>query len=117
MVGDILIEIGIAFTAIAIAGALASRAKISVIPAYIIVGIIVGPNEPLSVAGLPLTLVDTREFIDVLAELGIVFLLFFLGLEFNLVQLRSNLGRIAGAGVVDFVINFGLGVARKCRHP
>jgi CPA2 family monovalent cation:H+ antiporter-2 len=111
MAGDILIEIGIAFTAIAIAGTIASRAKFSVIPAYIIVGIIVGPNEPLSVAGLPLTLVDTREFIDVLAELGIVFLLFFLGLEFNLVQLRSNLGRIAGAGVVDFVINFGLGVA------
>ncbi|GAA0196552.1 cation:proton antiporter [Haladaptatus pallidirubidus] len=106
----LLVEVGIALTSIALAGALAHRIGLSVIPAYIIVGILIGPNEPSSIAGLSLTLVENREFIDVIAELGIVFLLFFLGLEFSVSQLLTDRTRIAKIGSVDFIINFGLGV-------
>ncbi|WP_232700828.1 cation:proton antiporter [Halobacterium wangiae] len=106
----LLVEIGIALTGIALAGAVADRIGFSVIPAYILVGILIGPNEPSSIAGVSLTLVEHREFIDVLAELGIVFLLFFLGLEFSVTQLLDDRVRIAKVGSVDFLINFGLGV-------
>ena len=108
---ELLLEVGIALTAVALAGALANRAGLSVIPAYIIVGILVGPNPPSSVLGLSLNLVGDREFIQVLAELGIVFLLFFLGLEFSVDQLLRDRKRISAAGGVDFAINFGLGAA------
>jgi len=107
----LLLEVGIALTAVALAGTLANRVGLSVIPAYIVVGILVGPNPPQSVLGLPLTLVGDREFITVLAELGIVFLLFFLGLEFSVDQLLRDRRRISAAGGVDFAINFGLGAA------
>ncbi|WP_440009908.1 cation:proton antiporter [Halomicrococcus sp. SG-WS-1] len=106
----LLLEVGIALTGIAVAGTLANRIGLSVIPAYILVGILIGPNEPSSVAGISLTLVEDREFIDVLAELGIVFLLFFLGLEFSISQLLNDRTRIVKAGTVDFLVNFGLGI-------
>jgi CPA2 family monovalent cation:H+ antiporter-2 len=107
----LLLEVGIALTAIALAGTLAHRVGLSVIPAYIVVGILIGPNEPTSVAGISLALVEQREFIDVLAELGIVFLLFFLGLEFSISQLLTDRTRIARAGTLDFLVNFSLGIA------
>ncbi|WP_327051285.1 cation:proton antiporter [Halomicrococcus gelatinilyticus] len=111
MAKTLLLEAGIALTGIAIAGAIADRVGLSVIPAYILVGILIGPNEPSSVGGVSLTLVENREFIDVLAELGIVFLLFFLGLEFSISQLLSDRTRIVKAGTIDFLVNFGLGTA------
>ena len=110
MADVLLVELGIALTGIAVAGTLANRIGLSVIPAYIIVGILIGPNEPSSIAGISLTLVEEREFIDILAELGIVFLLFFLGLEFSVSQLLDDRTRIVKAGGIDFLVNFGLGV-------
>ncbi|MFH5800575.1 cation:proton antiporter [Haladaptatus sp. CMAA 1911] len=110
MADVLLVEIGIALTAIAVAGALANRISLSVIPAYIIVGILIGPHEPTSIAGVSLQLVDNGEVIDLLAELGIVFLLFFLGLEFSIDQLLDARTQIGKVGLVDFAVNFGLGV-------
>ncbi|RRJ29782.1 cation:proton antiporter [Halocatena pleomorpha] len=106
----LLLEIGIALTGIAVAGAVANRLSLSVIPAYIAMGILIGPNEPSTIAGISLTLVDQREFIDVVAELGIVFLLFFLGVEFSISQLLNDRRRIATIGTVDFLVNFSLGI-------
>ena len=111
MAGGVLVEVGIALTALAFGGAVAVRANQSVIPMYIVVGILVGPNEPTSLGPVPLTLVGTHEFIDVLAELGVVFLLFFLGLEFSLDRLVEGWDRLVGIGTLDFLVNFGLGAA------
>jgi len=111
MAAQVLLEVGIALTALAVGGALAVRADQSVIPVYILVGILVGPNEPTSLGPVSLTLVDTHEFIDVFAELGVVFLLFFLGLEFSLERLVEGWDRLVGIGTLDFLVNFGLGVA------
>ncbi|WP_132058756.1 cation:proton antiporter [Halorussus amylolyticus] len=111
MAGEILIEVGIALTALAIGGALAVRVNQSVIPMYIVAGILVGPNVPTALGPIPLTLVENHEFIDVLAELGVVFLLFFLGLEFNIERLVEGWNKLVGIGTVDFVLNFGVGIA------
>ncbi|WP_266074782.1 cation:proton antiporter [Haladaptatus caseinilyticus] len=110
MADPLLVQFGIAVTAIALVGALASRIGLSVIPAYIVVGILVGPNPPTAIGDVSLRLVRTGEFIDLLAELGIVFLLFFLGLEFSLQQLVSNRDRLVKVGLVDLGINFLLGL-------
>jgi len=106
-----LVEIGIALAAVALAGLAANRVGLSVIPAYIVAGILVGPEWPTEVLGVSLQLVAYGEFIAVAAELGIVFLLFFLGLEFSVGQLLADRKRITKAGSVDFLLNFGAGVA------
>ncbi|MEZ3171155.1 cation:proton antiporter [Halorubrum sp. RMP-47] len=108
MVGEVtLFELGVLFTAAAIVGGVASHLRQSVIPFYIATGIFFGPN----VAGrLTPYALEVTKFVELGAELGIVFLLFFLGLEFNLNRLIANRSHISKAGTVDLVINFGGGL-------
>jgi CPA2 family monovalent cation:H+ antiporter-2 len=109
MASPLLLEAGIVFAIIAVGGAVANRIDQSVIPAYIVAGLLLGPNAPV-VSGYSLSVVDTSEFVDLLAELGIVFLLFFIGLEFNLDRLMAARDRILKAGTLDLGINFTIGL-------
>jgi CPA2 family monovalent cation:H+ antiporter-2 len=102
-----LLEIGVMFGAIALAGVAANAVDKSVIPFYIVFGMALGPHV-LGEFGLPF--VAETEFIEIGAELGIVFLLFFLGLEFNLDRLIENRNRIGAVGLLDLAINFGVGL-------
>jgi len=108
MAEPLLLQAAIVIAALAVAGTLADRFGQSVIPAYILVGLVVGPNAP-RVQGLSLSLIENQEFIDLLAELGIVLLLFFLGLEFRIDQLVEARDRVAAAGALDAVVNLGAG--------
>ncbi len=105
-----LLEFAVVLAALAVAGAVARQVDLSVIPLYIVAGIVVGPHEPTSVGGVPLTLVEEGPALDLLAELGVVFLLFFLGLEFSVDRLHADSARIGRAGLVDFALNFGAGL-------
>lgn len=105
-----LLEAGITFAVLALAGTLAAWVGQSAVPAYLLAGILVGPNAP-TIGGISLSLVTASAFIDLLAELGIVFLLFFLGVEFSVERLLSNPRAITTIGLLDFVGNFGLGLA------
>jgi CPA2 family monovalent cation:H+ antiporter-2 len=106
----VLFEAGVVFAVLAVGGAVAGRFRQSVIPAYIAAGVLVGPNAP-TVGGVSLAIVETREFVTLLSELGVVFLLFFIGLEFNLDRLVASKRAITRAGAVDLVVNFGAGLA------
>jgi len=87
-------------------GLIANRIGISAIPAYLLAGLLLGPNEPKI-----LSLVRPSEVTHFVAELGIVFLLFFLGLEFTLGRLtRSRRHAIAG-GAIDLGVNAAFGMA------
>nr|WP_283102353.1 cation:proton antiporter [Haloplanus sp. XH21] len=94
---------------LAAAGALALRLEQSVIPAYIVVGVLVGPFAP-SLGGVSLTLVDNPDTVRLLAELGVVLLLFFVGLELSLEQLFSNRIQFLRAGAADVGISLPLGL-------
>ncbi len=111
MAEPILFEIGIALLALTLVGALAERAGQSVIPTYIAAGILVGPYVPRGVAGFSLRLVSDSEFVNTVAELGIILLLFFLGLEFSVGTLLSNRTRLAKVGGIDLAVNGLVGVA------
>ncbi|UPV76504.1 cation:proton antiporter (plasmid) [Halorussus limi] len=108
---EVLVELGVAFTALAVAGALAARLNQSVIPAYILAGVVVGPNPPRTLGPVDLTLVSRSQMLDVGAELGVVLLLFFLGLEFSPDRLLARPTRLLGVGATDFLVNFGVGAA------
>ncbi|WP_423996239.1 cation:proton antiporter [Halorubrum trapanicum] len=106
-----LLDVGVMFAAVAAAGAVANRLGQSVIPAYILVGMLLG-EFVLGRFALPVigtAYVPETEFISLGAELGIVFLLFFLGLEFNLDRLLARRGPIGTAGTIDLA-NFGVGL-------
>jgi len=103
-----LLELGQVFAVLAVAGAAALRIGLSVIPLYVVSGMLAGPFVAGQV-GLPY--VSDGELLTVLAEVGIVLLLFFLGLEFSLDRLLAARSRISRAGVVDAAINLPLGIA------
>jgi CPA2 family monovalent cation:H+ antiporter-2 len=50
--------------------------------------------------------VTSEEFIEVGAELGVIFLLLMLGLEYSAGELVSGVRSVAPAGLVDFALNF-----------
>lgn len=115
MIGsNLLFTAGVLLVLLAVAGGIALRLDQSVIVAYIVVGLLVGPYAP-SVAGISPTLIESPAFVRLLADLGVVLLLFFVGLELSLDQLFANRTRFLRAGAVDVGISlplgFGLGLA------
>jgi CPA2 family monovalent cation:H+ antiporter-2 len=103
-----LLELGQLFVVVAVAGAFALRLGLSVIPLYVVGGVLAGPF----VAGrMGLPYVANGEVVTLFAEVGIVLLLFFLGLEFSLDRLLESRTRITRAGVADIAVNLPLGIA------
>ena len=86
-------------------GLFASRLGISAIPAYLLAGLLLGPNEPKE-----LSLIHPSEVTDFVAEIGIVFLLFFLGLEFSLDRLARTGRHARLSGLVDLAANAAAGL-------
>ena len=73
------------------------RFKQPVVLGYILAGLIIGPHT------LPYSLIHDHQSIETLAELGIVFLMFSLGLEFSLRKLRA-VGMTAIIGALAEII-------------
>jgi CPA2 family monovalent cation:H+ antiporter-2 len=100
-----LAELAVTVALIGVLGIVVSRFGLSAIPAYLLAGLLLGPHEPTA-----LSLIRPSEVTDFLAELGIVFLLFFLGLEFALDRLARTGRHLAVGGLIDLVVNAGLGL-------
>ena len=83
---------------------MASRFGFSAIPAYLLAGLLLGPNEPEE-----LSLIQPSEVTDFVAQLGVIFL-FFLGLEFTLERFRRSGRHFGLGGSIDLVVNAGIGL-------
>jgi CPA2 family monovalent cation:H+ antiporter-2 len=100
-----LAQLALTVALIGVLGLVVSRFGLSAIPAYLLAGLLLGPHEPKD-----LSLVRPSEVTDFLAELGIVFLLFFLGLEFTFGRLLRTGRHLGLGGLVDLAANAGLGL-------
>ena len=98
-VSRIFIELGAAIVGLAILARLASRWGFSAIPLYLLAGLAFG-NGGL----LPLNV--SQDFVHIGAEIGVVLLLFMLGLEYTGEELGASLRTGLPAGLVDFALNF-----------
>ena len=67
---------------------------------YLLVGVLIGPNA--------LALAQDSESIRHLAEFGVVFLMFVIGLEFNLPKLKSMKMHVFGLGLFQVVFTIAL---------
>src|SRR6202035_1073515 len=106
MPGDIsllFIELGVVIVGLAVAARLSSRLGFSTIPLYLLAGLAFGKG---GLAPLPLS----QGFIHVGAEIGVLLLLFMLGLEYTGEELKQQLQTGLPAGLVDLILNFPPGL-------
>ena len=101
--GGLLVELGAILLGLAILSRLAARIGMPTIPLYLTAGLAFGRG------GL-VPLVTAEEFVRVGAEIGLILLLFMLGLEYTAEELTSTLRDQARVGVIDFLLNFTPGV-------
>ncbi len=102
-VSQIFVELGLVIVGLAVLARFANRIGFSAIPIYLLVGLAFG-NGGL----LPLKF--SEDFTHVGAEIGVLLLLFMLGLEYTGEELKENLRTRLASGVVDFVLNFPPGL-------
>ena len=98
-------ELAVTIAVLAALGLVSSRFGLSAIPAYLLAGLLLGPNEPEV-----FSFIQPSEVTSFVAELGLVFLLFFLGLEFSLERLLRSGRHIGLGGSIDLVVNAGIGL-------
>ncbi|MTI85453.1 MAG: cation:proton antiporter [Firmicutes bacterium] len=110
MTHDLIFNLGLAFTFISVAIFIAGKLKFSSIPFLILIGMLVGPHAP-DLQGISLSLVSQTESIKLLARLGVLLMLFYLGLEFSAGKLASAGTSLLKGGTVYVSLNFLRGLA------
>ncbi|WP_430479577.1 cation:proton antiporter [Streptomyces sp. P11-1] len=95
---------GGAFLAAAVLARLGGRIGLPTIPLFILAGILLGPHTP------GYTLLSNPHDLEMLSALGLVLLLFYLGLEFHLDDLKTGGRKMAIAGGTYLVLNVGAGL-------
>ena len=98
------VEIGALILALALLSRFAGRFGISAIPLYLIAGLAMGEGGFVQ-------LDVSVDFFEIAAEIGVLLLLFALGLEYSDAELRSGLRTGLAPGVVDMLLNALPGVA------
>ena len=100
---SVFTELGAAIVGLAVLARFASRWGFSPIPLYLLAGVAFGTGglAPLNVSA---------NFIHVGGEIGVLLLLFMLGLEYTGKELKESLRAGLPAGLADFLLNFPPGL-------
>jgi monovalent cation:H+ antiporter-2, CPA2 family len=100
---QVFVELGVIVVALALLARFADRLGFSPIPLYLLVGLAFGPEGILPIA-------FSEEFVEIGASIGVILLLFMLGLEYSGQELVENLRVGAPSGALDLVLNMTPGV-------
>ena len=91
------LDLALLYLIAAVLGVVACRSlKLPPVLGYLVVGVLIGPNA--------LALAKDTASVRYLAEFGVVFLMFVIGLEFNLPKLRSMRSLVFGLGLSQVVL-------------
>jgi len=114
----LVLEMGLALSLIALAAALSSWIRFSVVPFLILIGMAVGPHAP-KIGVLDFRFIQSAPLIEFMGRAGVLFLLFYLGLEFSVSRLIKAGRSIVLGGSIYIAINFaaGLGYAYLLGWP
>ena len=100
---DLITGIGLAICAAAILALLAQKCKQPLLLAYLAAGIVIGPN-------LGLGLVKDQASINAVSEIGLILLLYIIGLEMDIKKLLASGRTLLVSGVLQFILCAALGL-------
>src|SRR2546426_1804180 len=108
----LVMEVGLALALIAVAVSVAAKLRFSNVPFLILIGMMVGPHAP-QFGVFDFRFVESAPLIAFMGRIGVLFLLFYLGLESNVTRLIQAGRSILVGGTIYIGINFtaGLGYA------
>lgn len=103
-VAILFIELGILVVALALLARIAIRFGFSPVPLYLLGGLL------FEASGLAPMSEETAIFVSAGAEIGVILLLFMIGLEYSGEELTSSLRSGLPSGIADLVLNFTPGL-------
>ncbi|MEM3851958.1 MAG: cation:proton antiporter [Methanomassiliicoccales archaeon] len=108
---ELYAQFGIIMMAALVGAAIASRLKQSMILGYIAAGALIGPYVSITLFGFHYTgFVASTELLSYFAKMGLVLLLFFVGLEFSMSKLRKTRTAATILAVFNFGVDMFLGI-------
>jgi CPA2 family monovalent cation:H+ antiporter-2 len=105
----LVLEFGLALALIGIAVALAAKLRLSNVPFLILIGMAVGPHAP-QIGVLDFRFISSAPLIEFMGRVGVLFLLFYLGLESNVSRLIQAGRSIFIGGSIYIALNFVVGI-------
>src|ERR1041385_3965266 len=105
----IVLEVELALSLIAVAALLSLRLRFSVVPFLILAGMVVGPHAP-KLGPLDFRFIESAPLIELMGRIGVLFLLFYLGLEFSVSRVIKSGKSIVAGGSIYIAVNFALGL-------
>src|SRR3712207_5404523 len=105
----LVLQVGLALVLIALAVVLAHKIGISNVPFLIIVGMVVGPHAP-QFGVFDFRFIESAPLISFMGRIGVLFLLFYLGLESSVTRLIEAGRSIFTGGTIYIGINFTVGL-------
>lgn len=105
----LVLEFGLALALIGIAVSLAAKLRLSNVPFLILIGMAVGPHAP-QFGVFDFRFISSAPLIEFMGRVGVLFLLFYLGLESNVSRLIQAGRSIFIGGSIYIVLNFVVGV-------
>jgi CPA2 family monovalent cation:H+ antiporter-2 len=107
---NLILEIGLALSLILVAMVIANRFGLSTVPFLIVIGMAVGPHA-IQIGMFDFRFIQTEALISFMGRMGVLFLLFYLGLESNVSRLIRAGRSIVTSGSKYIAINFFLGLS------
>lgn len=101
-VGPIYLQLGAAVFLLGLGARAAARVAVSPVPFYLLAGLVIGAFDLASLDG---------EVVRFAADLGVILLLFLIGLEYTADEFTGHLRRYRRAGLLDIALNVPPGVA------
>ncbi|MDQ3411750.1 MAG: cation:proton antiporter, partial [Chloroflexota bacterium] len=99
----LILDLVLAFGAALVGGFVAQRIGLPVLIGYVLAGVLIGPNTPGWSADF--------ERVQLLANLGVAFLMFALGVELSFAELQRMRRVATVGGAIQLTLTFGLGAA------
>src|SRR3989454_2421884 len=107
---SIMFDVGVIATVGFVGAAFASRARVPIIIGYIIAGMLIGPNIHFHLFGWSYDgILADSVFLQSISQLGLVLLLFFVGLEFSITKLMRTKEAAAVLAVTNLAVNMFAG--------
>jgi CPA2 family monovalent cation:H+ antiporter-2 len=105
----LILEIGLVLAMIAGAGMVSEKFRISIVPLLILAGMAVGSHAS-KLGVFDFRFIQSAPLLDFMGRLGVLFLLFSLGLEFSVTRLTAAGPRIIRTGIIYMLINFSVAI-------